>query len=325
MKNKPGKDSMQTTVFYHDADWDGRFCAEIARKFLPDAELIGWDFSDKPLTIPDGKIYVLDLPVDRVFGLDFKKPETLPQPFDWIDWTDWYWLDHHKTAIESHPANIPGYRIDGVAACRLMWVWCHANKVGHPLSELPTRQDFVDRKVSEPLAVRLAGTYDVWDQSNGLEDWQACLAFQFGLDSQSEIDWPRLLSGDGVRDYDEAGRIVEEGRSAMQCYKTRDAAMVKARSFVVEFEGLKFLALTTARCNSQTFAACDVPETGHDALMAFFFNGRGWTFSLYHAQHRKDLDLSAIATKYGGGGHKGACGFPAASIFFGDGKLTIPA
>jgi len=33
----------KTTVIYHRADFDGLFCREIARKFLPGAELIGWD------------------------------------------------------------------------------------------------------------------------------------------------------------------------------------------------------------------------------------------------------------------------------------------
>jgi hypothetical protein len=81
------------------------------------------------------------------------------------------------------------------------------------------------------------------------------------------------------------------------------------RSFIVEFEGLKFLALTTARCNSLTFAAKDVPETGHDALMGFYFTGQKWSVSLYHAKHNTGIDLSLIAVKYGGGGHRGACGF----------------
>ena len=82
----------------------------------------------------------------------------------------------------------------------------------------------------------------------------------------------------------------------------------------MEFEGLKFLTLNTARCNSLTFAAKDVPETGHDAICGFFWTGRTWKVSLYRARHRMDLDLSNIAVKYGGGGHKGACGFEAKTL-----------
>src|SRR5215471_7671098 len=134
---------MKTTVIHHSADFDGIFCREIARKFLPDAELIGWDFSDPPLDpgLLKGRLYVLDLPVDRVIGLQFP-PGGAPKESKGFERV--VWIDHHKSSIESHPQNIPGYRIDGVAACRLAWQWFTAGV-------LPQRQDFIDRTVSEPL------------------------------------------------------------------------------------------------------------------------------------------------------------------------------
>ena len=106
-------------------------------------------------------------------------------------------------------------------------------------------------------------------------------------------------------------------RRLLQRYQREtDAAIVTKLGFLVEFEGLKFLALNTTALNSQAFEAKDVPETGHDALMNFNFTGELWDVSLYHARHRTDLDLSAIAVKHGGGGHKGACGFRSAKIPF---------
>ena len=61
--------------------------------------------------------------------------------------------------------------------------------------------------------------------------------------------------------------------------------------------------------------------------MGFNYDGKGWNFSLYHAKHRTDLDLSAIAVKYGGGGHRGACGFRSKNLpFIGDNeRVTFPA
>ena len=296
---------MKTTVIHHSADFDGLFCREIARKFLPDAELIGWDFGDAPLEIPSGPIYVMDLPIDRVFGFDYSKvgnnrgPQHPP---------GLVWIDHHKSSIESHPADIPGYRIDGVAACRLAWQW-FSMSLGEILNSrhgnLPNRQEFIDRKVSEPLAVRLAGEYDIWDKRDPDAE-----VFQFGLrsvDMGADL-WEALLQTDGV------GRkavqeLMENGYLLQRYQKQNDASIVNHRSFLVEFEGLKFLALNTARCNSLTFAAKDVPETGHDALMGFYYDGTKWNVSLYHAKHRTDIDLSVIAVKHGGGGHRGACGF----------------
>lgn len=334
---------MTTTVIHHSADYDGIFCREIARKFLPDAELIGWDFADKPLPIPDGRIYILDLPVDRVFGFDFApimaNMPGAPDVGDLIERLTW--IDHHASSIGSHPTSIPGYRIDGVAACRLAWFYFTAESrykeqtvtadftwfQGH--YPWASKQDFIDRKLHEPLAVRLAGEYDIWDKRDPRAD-----TFQFGLRSRelTDFDWVQLLSlptkptireleelisvghenileADGTALSSTMHGLLENGLVIQRYQKASDAGTVEHRSFIVKFEGLKFLALTTARCNSNTFAALDVPETGHDGLMGFWYNGEHWNFSLYHASHRKELDLSQIAVKYGGGGHRGACGF----------------
>lgn len=310
---------MKTTVIHHSADYDGIFCREIARKFLPDAELIGWDFADKPLPIPtEGMVYVLDLPVDRVFGFDFNKPETVEevvgdQAVSIVhaikDLNErLVWIDHHKSSIESHPKEIPGYRIDGVAACRLAWQWFTAPKtmdMGIPaLESLPTKQIFLERNVPEPLAVRLAGEYDIWDHRGDGD-----LEFQFGLDATPNLRFDLLLYDTGSVGFVQARTIVARGESAMNCYAKRDADVMRTRSFLRKWEGLTFLCLNTAKCNSQTFAALDNEDTGHDALLAFFYNGEKFQFSLYHAAHRTDIDLSVIAKKHGGGGHKGACGF----------------
>ena len=308
---------MKTTVIHHSADFDGLFCREIARKFLPDAELIGWDFKDAPLSparlTVDSPVYVLDLPVDRVFGVSFR-PDTQSSLLDHIR-RNVIWIDHHKSSIESHPTSIPGYRIDGVAACRLAWHWFTAslgpnNPHCQPADyHLADKQHFLDRKVSEPLAVRLAGEYDIWDKRDPNAE-----VFQFGLRSREmdETDWGQLLdSGCNESGY-AGGRLVAEllqNGILLQGYQQASDKCMMHRSFIAEWEGLKFLALNTARCNSLTFAARDVPETGHDALMGFYFDGQKWNVSLYHAKHRMDLDLSEIAKKHGGGGHRGACGF----------------
>lgn len=282
------------TVIYHSADYDGVFCREIARIFLPGAELIGWDFKDGPMQFPEAdEVYVLDLPIKRLFT-----PDTLP-----IAYEDIIWIDHHKSSIEEASANIFGYRIDGVAACRLTWQWFMLRD--KHINQLPKKEDYINRQVLEPLAVRLAGEYDVWDLRGEGE-----LEFQFGLDASIEnerLDWDYILTiGDTKRYIDD---LLKEGGAAMACIAKRDADIVRERSFLAEFEGLVFLCLNTARCNSQTFKVRDVPKTGHEALMAFYWNGKRWLISMYHASHRKDLDLSKIAIKYGGGGHKGACGF----------------
>lgn len=285
------------TVVFHSADYDGIFCREIARKFLPDATLIGWDFKDPKIPFPQGQVYVLDLSPDCFEQLTVET----------VNEGRLIWIDHHKTSIdkyERYNPQLPGYRIDGVAACRLAWQWFTADWKERIQQITPHKQEFVDRTVSEPYAVRLAGEYDIWDK----RDPDAEL-FQHGLRSRelSEQDWQRML------DAEDASLTVEGllmgGRAVQYSQQHQDESLVKYRSFVTEWQGLKFIVLNTARCNSLTFAALDIPQTGHDALMGFYFDGKAWNYSLYHAKHRTDLDLSEIAKKFDGGGHRGACGF----------------
>jgi len=309
----------KTMVIYHSADFDGIFCREIARKFLGDSAVYqGWNFGDPFVGAPgDGPIYILDLPVDEPLG--FKFPQ---DPKDPVDYTKLLqrvvWIDHHNSSIESHPKGIPGYRINGVAACRLAWQWFVAyERIAHTgeqhPGELPDVKDYRDRKVTEPIAVRLAGEYDIWDKRDPNAD-----TFQFALRAMDSEDlpWKLLLSatnGAMLTDMLDKGRLIES-------YQRRiDEGIAKDRTFDLCWENLCFLAINTVRCNSKTFEAA-VRER-HDGLLGFYTDGAKWTVSMYHAPHRWDVDLSAIAVKHGGGGHKGASGFTCRELPF---LSTIP-
>lgn len=283
-------------VIYHRADFDGIFCREIAKLFLGEAaEYIGWDYGDKVPEIGSDviKIYMLDISVDGM-----------------MDDSRLTWIDHHKSAIEKF-AKKPtqnGLRIDGVAACRLTWQWFQDGIA----AQCMTKEEFVDRKVREPLAVRLAGEYDIWDK----RDPRAEL-FQHGLRSRELSDnlWSLLMVlPDPVTDGKEgAGEIAVDALLAagecLQYAKTHEnAGIIKSYGFTRHFEGVTFLCCNHARFNSHLFTAGIKPE--HDGLLGFNFDGAGmWRVSLYGVPGKPDIDLSVIAVKHGGGGHKQACGF----------------
>lgn len=297
---------MKTTVIYHRADFDGIFCREIAKKFLPDAELIGWDYGDpEPAKHLDGheQLYILDLSVPSL-----------------MDHPNLIWIDHHKTAIEKYPETIPGYRIDGVAACRLAWQWFSNIPISIPGMELPTKYMFFDRAVIEPYAVRLAGEYDIWDK----RDPNAEL-FQHGLRSRElmDYDWKMLLDpkyDNSVQDHDPgftnseliSNTLLSAGRSIQYARTQENASIIQSCGFTIQFEGFCLLACNAARYNSQLFTAGLKPE--HDGMLGFNWDGQQWRVSLY--TDKPGIDLSPVAVKYGGGGHKGACGFRAKILPF---------
>ena len=183
--------TVPVNVIYHSADYDGIFCREIARKAMPHARLIGWDYGDPvPNVSLDEELYMLDISVDALM----EHPKLI-------------WIDHHKTAIEKYPDTIHGRRIDGVAACRIAWQWFFGgDKYGTALA------DFVNRDVIEPYAVRLAGEYDVFDHRD-----PDTKAFQLGLRAHdpSEGVWASFLAGvnegfvTSVNEYVNIGRPIK--------------------------------------------------------------------------------------------------------------------
>lgn len=286
---------MKTTVIYHRADFDGIFCREIAKKFLPDSELIGWHYGDPAIDMPkEGVVYILDLSPDCI---DF----TVNSP-DERNLSNVIWIDHHKSAIEKWPNEIQGYRIDGVAACRLAWQWFNSPTKADGRKSVPSGKNvYYERIVSEPLSVRLAGEYDIWDK----RDPDAEL-FQHGLRSLELDDyiWKCLLSDESKTMVME---LLQRGTAIQYAQTQQNKDIITSYGFDLEFEGLKFLACNHARYNSLLFTAG--LRTDHDACFGFKWTGKFWEVSLYHAPGKEHHDLSQIAVKYGGGGHRGACGF----------------
>lgn len=288
---------MKTLVIYHKADWDGLFSREICRKHFGDkADYLGWDYGDPlPIVEPDRDVVMVDISVDGLM--------THPRLT---------WIDHHKSAIAKFSAAIPGERIDGVAACRLAWQYYFGP------TPLPTKQDYIDRKVIEPYAVQLAGEYDIWDKRNPDAD-----LFQHGMRSQEigENMWSLLLvpqepEVNGQRDCGTIAveSLLDAGKAIEYSSAQANASLMQDVSFELNWEGLRFLAINKPRGNSLTFAAGVKP--GHDALLTFYWLRNKWRISLYHAPHRTDVDLSLIAVKHGGGGHRGACGFECQKLPF---------
>jgi hypothetical protein len=101
--------------------------------------------------------------------------------------------------------------------------------------------------------------------------------------------------------------LLKNGTVLQYAKNKENESIAKQAAFTVMFEGLCFCAINAARYNSHLFTAAIKPE--HEGLLGFNFDGKQWRVSLYGVPGKPDVDLAAIAVKYGGGGHKQACGF----------------
>lgn len=76
--------------------------------------------------------------------------------------------------------------------------------------------------------------------------------------------------------------------------------------FDLKLESFNLLCLNTPNRGSRIFKSI-YDNTKYDGMLVYCFDGKQWLYSLY--TDNKDIDLSVVAKKFGGGGHSNACGF----------------
>ena len=318
---------MNIAIIYHSADWDGKLSNEVCRfhlaKQYPNATIssIGWDYG-QPVPVPPNRcdplfggpptsdwstydqIYMVDLCIDSLMADEEIQKKLI-------------WIDHHASAIEKwstpmpfdgeyHPDNpvgtrsqFRGFRIDGVAACRLCWQW-----FTYDSNEPLTKALFLNREVTEPELIRLAGEYDVFDHRD-----DRALPLQFGLTALSDTDLQSLIHWQFDNNGDFAlGAATANGRLIKAYIDKRNAEHALANAVTVKLSGLTFCCLNVGqRGNSLMFTAALKDE--HQACLAWRHTSKAVSVSLYGIPGKSTDGILEIAQSFGGGGHKGACGF----------------
>lgn len=259
--------------FYHN-DADGRCAGAIVwrtRDSNRKGEMIELEYKDE---IPISKIE----PSERIVIVDFSfKPEVMEKVFERTK--DIIWIDHHKTAFEyKYSENLKGIRDNRYSGCELTWKY------------------FAQTSVI-PEAVKLIGDRDTWHWKYG----ERTANFNMGLmlyphQPEDEI-WEDLLFQ--AKKLDE---IIVQGKTCVQFRNMFCADYVKSYGFETEFEGHNCFALGIYMFGSESFGS-KLKE--YDICLSYEFLGDKWIIGLYSEK----IDVSEIAEKYAGGGHKGAAGF----------------
>ena len=274
--------------FYHSADLDG-FCSAAIVKYhyYPYCELIGVDYGNdldlSNITVRTG---------ETVFLVDFSFSEK--EMLFLNENTDFIWIDHHKTAIDKYSKfNFNGIQRVGIGACALVSEYF---------------------KMPYNYAIDMLSLYDVWRFEEG---GPFCLYFQYGMrvennDPKYNMNvWNSLLKSSY---FDEIiTNIIHNGKAVLKYQKRQDEEYVKSMAFEVDFEGYNAIVLNKAWSNSKVFDSI-FNKDKHDIMILFSYEGvNKIKYSIYS---NNDIDVSKIALKYGGGGHKNACGFYSTEYLF---------
>lgn len=262
--------------FYHD-DMDGRCSAAIVRRALGESvNLIPMDYGDLiPWDLVEQAQEIII--VDFSFTLqDMERVNSL---------AELTWVDHHITALTELESlnDVPGIRSVEKAGCVLTW-----------------NTFFPD--VPVPTAVLYIGDRDIWKH-----EYPDTRPFGEGLyheknDPENDQVWAPLLD----EDRDVLQGLIARGNILYTARLMRIERIVSAKGYELEFDGHFTLALNVSGTGDHGEM---IRQGGYDIGYCYsesMQNGRLMTFvTLYSST----IDVSEIAKKYGGGGHKGAAGF----------------
>jgi len=279
--------------FYHGVDFDGKCSGAIVKIAFPDCHMIGIDYGD-PFpweSVSEGEeVWMVDFTIQPHQGMEHLYRITGGRLV---------WIDHHKTSLDwaglSGFDNVcKGIRDAKYAGCELTWRYIH-----------PLVQGGDD---GFPRAVALLGRYDVWDHQH-----PQTLPFQYGMTLAAKpvedtAWWHDLFTREqAVLD------IIETGHICMAYSENSHAGVCQMAGFDLEWEGLKWTAINGPYRGTAVHKSRFDPAV-HDAMLGFYWTGKMLMYST--TTDKPGVDVSVIAKNHGGGGHKGAAGFQAASIPF---------
>ena len=277
---------------YHSRDLDGWSSAAIIRRRWPSVKLIGWDYGMEMPEIPDGKLVVM---VDISFS-DTELEEPFQPMIDLANRSEkLVWIDHHKSALDYYEAakdKFPETCLQignsSKAACEHTW------------------EAVFGSKQKMPLVIKWLGLYDTFRKDEAGEDWEkAVLPFQYGM--QTYVTSPETFPYELMDEKSSPGQLAQYIGAGQVILKNMDNfhKAIANSAQVFKLEGYTCVALNTLKKGSISFDHTFNPEE-HDFMMAYSRSKDHWNISFYCDSDK--VDCSAIAKKFGGGGHAGAAG-----------------
>lgn len=274
-------------VIYHDKDLDGVLSAAMILNAYPRKLVycIPFDHGQKlnlKGIVKGSLVYMVDCSLEEDEMLYLAEN------------TDFYLFDHHyKTVKNAFYKKLKGERISGVATCMIV-------------------QDFLHPFSKIPRAVKLAGQYDVWDQTD-MGAWNdEILPFNYGMKQHELVPnnevYKQLLSAD-----DELiNTIIEEGKTIMRYEKIQAELMMKKFSYTATIRcgdnSYNALVINRQLVSSDYFKS-KVNKRKHDLCIGYQECDGVFTYSL--RSWEGGCNVREIAEFYdpNGGGHKYAAGF----------------
>jgi oligoribonuclease NrnB/cAMP/cGMP phosphodiesterase (DHH superfamily) len=195
------------------------------------------------------------------------------------------WIDHHVTALTDLQSlnDIQGTRALDEAACVLTW-----------------NTFFPDESV--PKAVLYVGDRDIWRH-----EYPQTRSFGEGLyhentDPDNDQVWITLLDDD----HNSLNELISRGDILYKARIKRSERLISSKGFELDFEGYSTLVLNTSGTGDLGEI---IRQQGYEIGYCYSEAAQNGEIVTFVTLYSDSVDVSKIARKFGGGGHKAAAGF----------------
>lgn len=288
---------------FHHNDLDGFCSARIVSVYENNFSKYDFIEMDYKNPIPTKKVKK----GEKVYIVDYSISENTYQSLiDLLDITeDVTWIDHHASSLEmlknhheikSKVRNLVVDKSYSGAALTYMYLY--------------NIEDFDEI----PAYIRFVSDYDTWAYNYGKETEY----FKCGIESYSfrpfDTIWDSLEKDAGKEDF--LSELIESGRSVRKYLEENYRFKRSYLCYDRYIDGYKALVINLDG-NSWVFGnEIDNPFTAYEVFILWSYDGEFYHYSLYSSSKRDNpVDVSKIAEKYGGGGHKHAAGFNIKTMF----------
>ena len=274
---------------YHNKDFDGIASGAIMNYYHRDITLYGYDYGDEFdfSIINDENVIMSDISFDMDIMNRIAEESN-----------SFMWIDHHISAINKYNKQLSNHNkiwavLDSsISACELTW------KSFYPNREVP-------------LIIQYLGEYDTFRTHEDKVRWiQIIFPFQLGMWSicKNVYDFPyHLLNYDFNVESNKISiqEIIERGKIIMEYYHNNNEYICNFCSFERDLLRYKALCINAFGLSSEAFKS-KYDESKHDLMICFCYIDGKYKLTFYTT--KDNVDCSAIAKSYGGGGHRKAAG-----------------
>lgn len=292
-------------IAYHDGGGciDGFTSAWVTQKALKER---GMDIRVLPMNYNEESYQELEdqirfLEPSEVYIVDFSIPLEVMTEIDWVHPNmDVVILDHHKTAFELYDPETPVVEDSNLVTHRGN---CHIildmTKSGAGIC-----WDYFYRPLTPlPKLVSYVQDYDLWrfdfgDETRYVNKYLKNMTKEFGI-------WDALAQQ--MEDFESMTDILDRGKD-LQKEHDEVVASIVLEAYYIDIDGVQGYMVpcprTLASDVGNLLAKIEDSHFGLTFTVNPAVNGLGWSI-----RGNGDTDVSAIAKKYGGGGHFSASGF----------------